>query len=423
MRASIKALGSFALLAHNALSQEVTYTDGTSKLTFIEGTNTNIPTSATGPPSGVYVTHESKITLTGVTGAITTTASNATATTTATGTSTAPAPTNTQPCNGWVEFCSRKYSNITMVGAHNSPFVRPGNSASNQALPVKVQLDDGIRFLQAQIQWPTNGTVPHFCHTNCDLLDAGPITDWLSQVREWVDAHPYDVVTILMGNGNYSEPALYAPFVEQSGILKYAYEPTVFPMALDDWPSLETLIIHGKRVILFLDYKADQTKFPWWLDEFSQVWETQFDPTNRSFPCVAQRPPDLSDESHKNRLYMLNHNLNAEFDVFGTQLLVPAVSLLNVTNGVSGMGSLGLSANNCRSDWGRAPNVLNVDYYNYGAPPGSVFEVAARINNVTYHNTCCGSVTSGAPALVGGGGGILFWAGFMPLIVSTILML
>ena len=59
---------------------------------------------------------------------------------------TAPAPTSTQPCNGYVEFCSRRYSNITEVCAHNSPFNIIGNLFSNQRLSVTSQLDDGIRM-------------------------------------------------------------------------------------------------------------------------------------------------------------------------------------------------------------------------------------------------------------------------------------
>ena len=41
----------------------------------------------------------------------------------------------------------------------------------------------------------------------------------------------------------------------------------------------------------------------------------------------------------------------------------------------------------------RPPNFLLVDYYNRGQPyEGSVFEVAARANNVTYNsNGCCGT--------------------------------
>lgn len=65
---------------------------------------------------------------------------------TATSTSTSATPTNTQPCNGHPEFCNRKFSNITYVAAHNSPFIRAGNAASNQMLPVTTQLEDGIRM-------------------------------------------------------------------------------------------------------------------------------------------------------------------------------------------------------------------------------------------------------------------------------------
>ena len=53
---------------------------------------------------------------------------------------------NTQPCNGHPEFCARKYSNVSIIAAHNSPFVKPGNVAANQALDVESQLDDGIRM-------------------------------------------------------------------------------------------------------------------------------------------------------------------------------------------------------------------------------------------------------------------------------------
>lgn len=50
--------------------------------------------------------------------------------------------------------------------------------------------------------------------------------------------------------------------------------------------------------------------------------------------------------------------------------------------------------------WGAPPNWLLVDYYNYGDPqPGSVFEVAARMNNVTYNRPCCGESANPAPVV------------------------
>lgn len=52
------------------------------------------------------------------------------------------------------------------------------------------------------------------------------------------------------------------------------------------------------------------------------------------------------------------------------------------------------------ADWNRPPNFLLVDYYNIGLPhAGSVFEVAAKANGVTYTRECCGAAaTSAAPA-------------------------
>lgn len=79
----------------------------------------------------------------GITGVAPTASGNATISTSTTARS---RPTqNTTPCNGHSEFCSRRFSNVSMVVAHNSPFVVPHNAASNQVLPVITQLKDGIR--------------------------------------------------------------------------------------------------------------------------------------------------------------------------------------------------------------------------------------------------------------------------------------
>ena len=112
------------------------------------------------------------------------------------------------------------------------------------------------------------------CHTSCDLLNAGTFQSILEEVAAWVEDHPYDVVTILLGNGNYSKPELYAPYIESTGITQYTYTPEFVPMTLDDWPTLESMILHGQRVVMFLDYEADYKTVPYLLDEFSQMWET-----------------------------------------------------------------------------------------------------------------------------------------------------
>lgn len=317
---------------------------------------------------------------------------NGTATSTS---STAPLATNTTPCNNYAEFCGRKYGNITEVAAHNSPFIRPGNAASNQALDVTTQLNDGIRLLQGQMHF-VNST-PHFCHTSCDILDAGPITNYLGKVYDWVSSHPYDVVTILLGNGAYNSVTTYQPFIEQTGLANLAYIPPKIPMGINDWPTLASLILMGKRVIFFMDYEANQTAVPYILDEFSQMWETPFDPTNRTFPCTIQRPPPLLPKDAIERLYLFNHNLNYDINLLGNSLLVPYIPLLNVTNNMTGEGSLGVNTQSCNDTWHYPPKFLNVDYYNVGN--GSVFEVAAKFNNVTYNRQCCGLAISAAAGL------------------------
>lgn len=315
--------------------------------------------------------------------------------TTATSTSSTPVPTNTRPCNGYAEFCQRNYSNITYVAAHNSPFVRRGNMASNQELPVTVQLNDGVRMLQFQTHY-VNDTL-RLCHSSCDLFDAGTLEDYLKEVTDWLRRNPYDVITILMGNSNFVKPKNYTKPIEASGLIDFVYKPPKIPMALDDWPPLSKFIMSGQRAILFMDYSADQKEVPYILDEFSQLWETPFSPTNRDFPCTVQRPPKLKEKDAKNRMYMANHNLNTEVSLMGSSgLLVPNSVLVNETNAVSGYGSAGAMAGNCTEKWGRPPNFILVDYYNIGNVNGSIFRVAAKHNNVKYNGKCCGSKTSGA---------------------------
>lgn len=249
-------------------------------------------------------------------------------------------------------------------------------------------------MLQFQVHLQNNTL--YLCHTSCDLLNVGTLQDYLTTVTQWLNSNPYEVITILMGNydlvgvGNFTDP------IVNSGLSKYAYQPPKIPMALDDWPILSELILKQKRAIIFMDYNANQTQVPYILDEFTQMWETPFSPTDSAFPCTVQRPPNLSVQSAESIMYMANHNLNLEISFSGLDILIPNTAVLNETNGVSGYRSLGLMADNCTATWGRPPNFLLVDYYNDGSFPGSVFEVAAEMNNVTYNGHCCGSTTSGA---------------------------
>ncbi|KAF2471902.1 PLC-like phosphodiesterase [Lindgomyces ingoldianus] len=305
-----------------------------------------------------------------------------------------PQAPNSQPCNNYVEFCNRRLSNISLVVAHNSPFVVPHNVASNQDRRVSLQLEDGIRGLQFETHMP-NGTL-RLCHTSCDLLDAGTLEDYLHTVASWLVSHPYEIIAIMMGNDGRVAPTSYvAPFTN-AGLISYLYTPLYPNLTLDQWPTLEEMILQNKRVVVMLDYLANQTEVPWLLDQFAYQWQTPFSPVDSSFPCTQQRPPNEAEDISRNKMYMINHNLNIPIalEAGDASILIPAYTLLNELNAVEGNGSLGQNVKKCTAMWGRPPNWLLVDYYNFGNFNGSVFEVAAAANNVTYNRKCCGTETT-----------------------------
>lgn len=220
----------------------------------------------------------------------------------------------------------------------------------------------------------------------------GTLEAYLTTVTKWLVNHPSDVITILMGNYDVVTPQNFTAPVINSGLIKYVYTPPTSPMPLDSWPTLAEMILTNQRAVVMLDYQANQTAIPWLLDEFSQMWETPFSPTDRDFPCTAQRPPDQARDVRLNRMYMANHNLNLKVSIAGISIDVPFFTLLNETNAVTGYGSAGRTVENCTTMWNRPPNFLLVDYYNLGSFNGSVFQVAADANNVSYDRaTCCGT--------------------------------
>lgn len=244
-----------------------------------------------------------------------------------------------------------------------------------------------------------NETSPiRLCHTSCDLLDVGLLETYLSTVKSWLDANPYEVIAIMMGNNNGDSfritPQQYAAAYEASGILEYIFTPSSPSMNLTSWPTLSEMILKRHRVVVFLDYNADQSVVPWLLDEWNYQWQTPFSPTNPSFPCTQQRPPGQSAALSHNRMYMLNHNLNINISFPGfPDILIPAYSLLDQVNAVSGNASVGLNVRECTDMWGRPPNWILVDYYNFGNFNGSVFDVAAEANDVTFREgECCGGL-------------------------------
>lgn len=271
--------------------------------------------------------------------------------------------------------CAQNHSNISYVGTHDSFSVAAGSLAADQNYPVTTQLDNGVRMLSNQGH-NSSGEI-HLCHTSCLLLDAGTLTDYLTKVKSWLDANSDEVITLLWVNSDSFPVSQWAAAYTATGMDTYAYTPTSTPVAYSAWPTLQDLINSGKRAVSFMDYGADYSTCPYILDHFTHFWETPYDSTDSSFPCTVDRG------SASTQMYMINHYLDKNISFFGTEIPVPDKTSLETTNGVSGAGSLGLNVQQCAAQHGQYPTFMLVDFYDVGN--GSVFQVAANLNDVTYN--------------------------------------
>jgi hypothetical protein len=111
-------------------------------------------------------------------------------------------------CNNSPKLCSKPYDQITHLGAHDSPFLRDSSTGfstfGNQFFNTTVQLDAGVRLLSAQVHVASNTETKarelHLCNSSCALFDVGAVSAWLWEIRTWVDANPFDIVTLVLVN-------------------------------------------------------------------------------------------------------------------------------------------------------------------------------------------------------------------------------
>lgn len=287
-------------------------------------------------------------------------------------------------CNNSPDLCSRSYSNVTYLGAHDSPFLRDDSTSfsdsGNQDVNTTAQLDGGVRLLTAQVH-QSNGAL-HLCHTSCSLLDAGSLSTWLAEIKTWLDRNPYDVVTILLVNSdNAAVSDLDAQF-NAAAIKSYAYAPESTTTVPYIWPTLNELIVSGTRLMTFVADITPSATAPYLMNEFTFIFENPFSVLSLSnFSCIPERPTLVQGQTsaavQSGRLPLMNHFLNVASG-FGIQ--VPDIDNITVTNAASGpVGNLGDAATSCTAAYGKAPNFILVDFFEHGA----AIETVDRLNGIT----------------------------------------
>ncbi|GAB7351517.1 hypothetical protein MBLNU459_g2159t1 [Dothideomycetes sp. NU459] len=290
---------------------------------------------------------------------------------------------STTACNNSPDLCDKAYNNITYLGAHDSPFLRDLSTdyseSGNQFYNSSIQLSAGVRLLTAQVH--NNNGSWDLCHSSCDLLNAGTLTSWLSEIKTWLDSNPNEVVTLLLVNSDDATAADLAAQYSAADIEKYAYSPD-FSSAPSTWPTLQTLINNGTRLLNFVADVTADSSYPYLMNEFTYIFENNYDNSSPSnFSCTANRPSSVDGDTatalSQNLMPLMNHFLYAD-ELLGIE--VPDVSAINVTNAPSGgAGNLGDAAAECAATYSKPPTYLLVDFFNVGP----AIETADSLNGVT----------------------------------------
>lgn len=313
--------------------------------------------------------------------------------------------TSTVACNNSPDLCSRQYSNVTHMGAHDAAFLRDSSTdnsvAGNQYYNATKALNAGIRLLSLQVH-NSNGTL-QLCHTTCALLDAGTLEDFLVKIKTWMDGNPNEVVTLLIVNSDDEDVASFGEVFESSNISSYGYTPATVS-ASNTWPTLQTMIDDGTRLVTFIATVTYSTTYPYLLNEWDFVFETAYEVTSLAgLNCTIDRPSGLSDASSaisSGYLPLMNHFV---YQSITSSIEVPNVEIIDTTNSpdTSSVGTLGQSAYKCNSEWGTAPVFALVDFYS----EGPAIDTADNLNGITAEGRSdSSSATSDATSGIGSAG-------------------
>jgi len=274
-----------------------------------------------------------------------------TPTTPTTPTSSTTTTPSTTACNGADVLCGRAFDAVAHLTTHNAMSAEAyGFIAPNQTRSFTGQLDAGVRALMLDVHRNADSGLPSpnlgaeaiaLCHGYC-AFGAIPLTAGLTEIRAWLDAHPREVVTLILEN-YVSAAALETSFAD-AGLLPLLATHTTGAA----WPTLGQMIDSGRRVVVLTDSQGGQR--PWLLPVFSEAWDTDFSAaTTADFTC------DVLRGSFSNRLIILNHFLSDP---------LPSPLLADQANAASFLPG---RVADCRAEWGgRLPNFVTVDFFERG---------------------------------------------------------
>lgn len=257
-------------------------------------------------------------------------------------------------CNGFSELCEKRFNEVAYLTTHNAfNAEEDGFTFPNHTYGITRQLNDGVRGLMLDV-YDENGvaTVYH----GFTFLGTATLESNLIEVKEFLDANPNEIVTIIFEC--YADFTLVNAAFQNSGVATYLHAQ---PIDIA-WPTLQEMVESNKRLVVLSECQDAPIDAEWYHYVWDYCVETPFDNnSNGDFTCEFNRGNEAND------LFILNH--------FATD---PNVGI--------GSTSLSAAANEfdffynraleCETELGKFPNFPTIDFHELGEP----FRVVDSLN-------------------------------------------
>ena len=291
-----------------------------------------------------------------------------------------PAGASPQQCLGSERMCSMRYDEVAFLTTHNAMATTAARFIGPLQDPdIISQLDEGARAMQIDTyRWESPDEIAQrlassdlppdlkaelprlinmvnpprpglwLCHTVC-RAGAIPLVPTLEKLRTWLDAHPGEIVSLIVQDAITPEQTEQA--FAAAGLTRLIFTPPADPRA--EWPTLGQMVRSDRRLVVF----AEEADGPasWYRNFYRYGMET---------PFSVSSPADLTCEPLRGgvgkRLFLLNNFIT----ISGGSRLDAAT--------VNARGFLLDRVHQCEAQRGHVVNFVAVDYATIGDALGAV---------------------------------------------------
>ena len=260
-------------------------------------------------------------------------------------------------CNGNLELCDKRYNQVSYLTTHNAFNAdEEGFNLPNHNFGLTQQLEDGVRGLMLDVY--DEGGIATVYHSVA-LLGTTTLESNLTEIKDFLDANPNEVVTIIF--------ECYADFqLIETAFINTEIQGYTFEQGLGEpWPTLQEMIDDNKRLVVLSDRNDASPGEGWYHYVWDYAVETPFsNNSNSDFTCEFNRGDEDND------LFILNH--------FATDpnLGIGRTDLSELANEFDFFINRALA---CWSTLGKFPNFPTVDFYELGDCIAVVDSLNARV--------------------------------------------